>query len=86
MSETNQNSNVRLVVSSREKFEYLYRPLDPVVTQIQSLESLVGQTVNICASVGKNYGTTLCNGKKGNKISRTKLRLFDKTGQLTLIM
>lgn len=82
LSEKNSQSNIRIVMQQNDRLDYLFRPLNPVITQIQSLDSLIDQNVDLCVVVGKNCGTTPCKG--GGQ--RTKIRVFDRTGQLNLVM
>ena len=66
--------------------DFLYRPINPLVSQIQSLESLEGQHVNLCAALGKVCSTQTIRRRTGEEVSRTNLKLFDKTGELLVSM
>ena len=64
----------------------LFRPLDPIVIPIRSLTSLKGQMTNICAGVGKVSQMETVKRKTGGTTVKSKLFLFDQTGELPLIL
>ena len=81
-----KTSPIIQVISRNENLNYLFRPLNPLVTQLQSLESLVGQEVNLCGGIGKIFQSVPVKLKNGKESMRTKVQLFDRTSQTSIIL
>ena len=50
------------------------------------MESLEGQTVNICGAVGKVCAKQTIHRRNGEEVTRVNVKLFDRTGELTVAL
>lgn len=85
-SDKNEKTKIRMVSLRKERIGDLFRPIDPTITTIRCLNSLVGQKVNLCAMVGKVQPSESITSKKGQKLLRTQLVIYDQYGIVILVL